>query len=182
MPTVRRAHLRQTRRYARRSARSSGATRDRALRGSRSLGVAKILVAILADEPSEVFGVLCVTVGQKDVLRLQVSVNDPSPMRGREPVGDLNRDIHRPPRRKRGTLEPRTKCLPFEKFGDGVSDALGRPEIVQGEDIRVVQCGNRPRPAGRGPHTGPTEFRGSTCHFTPCSRGHPHRPPRRPIM
>jgi hypothetical protein len=87
---------------------------------------------------------LHVTVsGEKDVLGLQVPVHDAALVRGRESAGDLQREVDRLARVERRPGEPRPQGLSLEELRDGVGDVALDAEIVDGEDVRMRQGGDR---------------------------------------
>ena len=54
--------------------------------------------------------------GQEDVLGLQVAVDDPSLVGGRETAGDLDGMLDRPAGRQPASQEGLTQCLPLEQL------------------------------------------------------------------
>lgn len=80
---------------------------------------------------------------EKDVLRLQVATDDRFRMRGRQPFGQRNGNLHRFGPGDRGTPESLAKRLSVEQLRDRVGDASIRPEIVDGKDVRMRQGGDR---------------------------------------
>jgi hypothetical protein len=87
-----------------------------------------------------------VTVGrQEDVLRLQVAVDDPLLVRGPEPPGDLDRDLHGALRREGSAPEPLAESLSFEQLRDEEGCAVLAADVVEDDDVRVVQGTGGPR-------------------------------------
>lgn len=66
------------------------------------------------------------------------------PMGGTQATGDLNRIAHRCADRKGTGPEPPPQRLTLEQLGNQVQGAFRRPDIVDGEDVRMVQRASRP--------------------------------------
>ena len=81
--------------------------------------------------------------GEEDVVGLEVAVDDPRPVRRRQAVGDGCADLRRLAPAERTTLEPLAQGLALEQLGDRVGDAILGAEIVDGEDVRMVEPGDR---------------------------------------
>ena len=60
-----------------------------------------------------------------------------------ETVGDLNRIIEHRTWRQRSRIHPLAERLALEKLGDDPGRPLMHPDIVNGEDIRVIQAACR---------------------------------------
>src|SRR5262249_11291910 len=60
---------------------------------------------------------------------------------GGEAEGDLNRIVGRTAKRKATRRERLAQSLAFEKLHDGISDVSFAGEIMEGEDVRMRQCG-----------------------------------------
>ena len=94
---------------------------------------------------SEVEDLRAAIVGQKDVLRLDVAVNDSHGVRGAEPVRNLRCDLRGARRREGPRLEPLGQRLALQQLRDRVRDVPVRARVVDGEDARVVQRGDGAR-------------------------------------
>jgi hypothetical protein len=92
----------------------------------------------------------------EDVLRLEVAVDEPLPVRGGESVGDLHRDVERLPRRQ-STLDSRSQRLSLEELHDQVGDGDALPavfdrglaDVEEGADVRMAERGDRARLAAK---------------------------------
>ena len=82
-------------------------------------------------------------LGDEDVLRLQVPVDDPFFMRRSEPACDLRRIVERFAHRQRRRRHPLTKIPTFQQLGDDIRPAFVRAEIVDRQNTGMVQrrCG-----------------------------------------
>ena len=76
---------------------------------------------------------------QHHVAGLQVSMDDPCPMRPIERVGDLNRHRERLRERHWASLESRFERLAFEILHDEVRRAPLFANVIQRADVRVVE-------------------------------------------
>ena len=81
--------------------------------------------------------------GDEDVVGLEVAVDDPRPVRSRKAVGNGRADLRRLAPSHRTTHEPLAQGLALEQLGDRVGDAILGAEIVDGEDIRMIEPGDR---------------------------------------
>ena len=59
------------------------------------------------------------------------------------PLRDLERVVHRLLLRQRPRVEPAAQRLALEQLRDGVGDAVVRAEVVDREDVRMGQRGDR---------------------------------------
>ncbi len=64
-------------------------------------------------------------------------MDDVAGVRGREPLRERERDLHRPPPRERPFLEPGLEGLSLEELRDGPEDAVLGAHVVEVEDVRV---------------------------------------------
>jgi hypothetical protein len=76
-------------------------------------------------------------VRQEDVLGLQVAVNDPPRMSGRESVRDLGAQLRRLPPGHLRSEEARPEALSPEKLGDRVCNPALPSEIENRQDVGV---------------------------------------------
>jgi hypothetical protein len=74
-----------------------------------------------------------------EVLGLEVPMDDPSVVRGREATRDLEAPVDGLLLRDGTGEELRAQRVAFEKLGDRVSDALVSAEVVNREDVRMRQ-------------------------------------------
>src|SRR5262249_58662868 len=90
------------------------------------------------------------------ILRLDVSMNDPGPVRSSERGGDLHCHIERlrhtqiSLRRIHQTL---AQCLSFDVLGDDVMSIFNFADLVNGDDVWVVEGGGRARLLREAAHT-----------------------------
>src|SRR5262249_40942667 len=70
---------------------------------------------------------------------------DPLLVRGGEAERDLDGVLDRPTRRERARGEGAAERLALEELHDGVRDAALAPDVVEREDVRVRERGNRLR-------------------------------------
>ena len=82
-------------------------------------------------------------VGDEDVLGLQVPVDDPLLVGGREALRNLQGVPDGPARREGPAGELRPQRLALEQFRDDVRCALVSPDVVDRKDVRVVECAGR---------------------------------------
>ena len=82
--------------------------------------------------------------GEKDVLRLQVPVDDPPGMGCGKSFGDRDPDLRSLAPGQTLGEQPFPKRLPLEQFHDCVAKFLVLTEIVDREDVRVRQRGHGP--------------------------------------
>ena len=82
-------------------------------------------------------------VGEEDVLGLEVAVDDPFLVRGREGVADLEPVVHGLARRRRTRDQPRAQGLAFEQLHGRVGHAFLAAEVEDGQDARVGEGGHR---------------------------------------
>ncbi len=70
-------------------------------------------------------------------------MDDPLLVRGREPLRDLDRELDTPFARERSrSLELVSQRLTVEELHDGVGNARGEIEIVDGENVRMGERGH----------------------------------------
>ena len=74
---------------------------------------------------------------QKDVLRLEIAVDNAASVGGTERVGDLRRDLDGPAPVERSELESLAQRLAFQQFGHDIERPALAAEVVDGEDVRV---------------------------------------------
>ena len=94
---------------------------------------------------AEVENLGSVTGNEKDVLRLQVAMDDIFRMRGGQAVCDGCRDLDRRFPAKRSFDQPRAKRLSLEELHHREQHRLGDRELVNRDDRRVRQRRNRAR-------------------------------------
>jgi hypothetical protein len=75
----------------------------------------------------------------KEVLRLQIPMDDPLLVRRGEPTSDLDRVIESLARREAGHGEPFAQRLPFEELGNDVRRPLVLAELVNREDAGMIE-------------------------------------------
>ncbi len=81
-------------------------------------------------------------LNQEDVLRLHVAVDDPLPVRGAQPLGDLHEDAARAAPRQRA-LGPQgaPQVLPLQELHRDVDQAVaGLPEVRDVDDVLVADA------------------------------------------
>ena len=84
-------------------------------------------------------------VGEEEVLRLQIAVDDPLRMRGGETVGKLARELERLGRHHRPAREHRAQRRALEQLADDIRLAILLANVVNGDDVRMVQRTGRAR-------------------------------------
>ncbi len=84
-------------------------------------------------------------VGEKHVLRLEIAVDDAARVRRREAVRYCRRDLHRITPRNRALLQPRSQCPALEQLHDRDRSVVDDGELVNREDARVREGGDRAR-------------------------------------
>ncbi len=135
------------------AARSAGSAADRRPDGAAAL---RRLVAGQSGE-AEVEHLDVVAVGDEEVGRLDVAVNDAAAVGGVERLGDLPREVDDPRRRHRPVLDQLTHRDALEPLHDDERLALVLAELVDRTDVRMLQRRGEPRltaepaqPLGRG--------------------------------
>jgi hypothetical protein len=110
--------------------------------------------------------------GHEDVAGLEVAVDDPLRVGCCESSCDLCRDLDRLAQGQWPLLQPLAERLPLEQFGDQVRHALVRADIMQGENVGVIQRGDRARLllSGEGARVG-----GESCRRTLIATSRPSR-------
>lgn len=83
-----------------------------------------------------------VIAGQKEVLRLQVSVDDALGVRGGEPIRDRRADLDGLAPGDRSLLQPIAKRFAFQQFHDRIGNGLVRAVVVDSEDVRMGKRGD----------------------------------------
>ena len=81
----------------------------------------------------------------EDVVRLQVAVDDPLVVRGRQPARDLAGVVDGLPMRQRRCADARAERLPIEQFRDDVRRAVVGADVVDAEDVGVIERADRAR-------------------------------------
>ena len=81
----------------------------------------------------------------EEVLGLQIPVDDPLLMGGREAPGDLERIVHGLLLRNRAGVELSAQRLAFQKLHDGVGDPVLVAEVVDREDVLMGEGRDRLR-------------------------------------
>jgi hypothetical protein len=84
-------------------------------------------------------------VGQEDVVRLDIAVDDPARVGGREAVGDLGGDVDRLLGRERPAPQSLGERFALQKLRHGPRDRAKRARIVDRKDVRVIEGGDSPR-------------------------------------
>jgi hypothetical protein len=86
-------------------------------------------------------------LGDHDVARLQVAMNDALVVRAAKSAGDLEAVLQDLLGRKRALAQTCSECLPLDKLHDEV---IG-PDIIERADVRMIERGNRMRLAVEAP-------------------------------
>ena len=81
--------------------------------------------------------------GEEQVLGFQVAVDDSLLVRGGQPQRDSAGDFGGAAERNRAPIEPLPQCLALEQLHDRESDSRLAAEIVDRENVRVRQGGDR---------------------------------------
>ena len=79
-------------------------------------------------------------VGDKDVCRLNVAMNDALGVSRVQSVGDLNRQTHQLLNFYRVAVDAMLQGLAFEKLHGDEMPAIRLPNLVNRADIGMVQC------------------------------------------
>ena len=77
-------------------------------------------------------------LNEKKIIRLEVAMDDAFLMRCGNAAGHLSRNVECFARRERATSQPLAECFPFEQFGNNVRRAVMQPNVVDGEDVRMI--------------------------------------------
>jgi len=78
-------------------------------------------------------------LGEEEVLRLQVAMDDAFLVRGREALRELQGVAVRLMHRQSSFPQSLAQCDPVQQLGDDVRAALVRPDIVHVEDVGVIE-------------------------------------------
>ena len=81
----------------------------------------------------------------EQVFRLEIAVDDPAGVGGVQPARDLRGHRHGPRDRHGPAVQRLPQRLPLEQLRDGVVHAVVIAEIVNGEDVRMGERGDRTR-------------------------------------
>ncbi len=84
-------------------------------------------------------------LGDEDVLRLEIPVDDAAGVGCGQTVGDLDRDLDRPPRGEVRLPQPLPKAAAAQQLRHDVGHPLVLADVIDGEDVRVVQRTGGPR-------------------------------------
>jgi len=76
---------------------------------------------------------------QKDVVRLEIAVDEPLVVRRGESAGDLHRAVGGSANRQRPLCEAIAERLAVEQFHHGVGAGFVRPDVEDREDVRMRQ-------------------------------------------
>ena len=80
---------------------------------------------------------------EEHVLGLQIAVDDPLLVRCGEAVGDLDADLDRLARRHGAGCETLSKRFSFEQLRDRIRGAVVGADVVNRQDVRMRQRGDR---------------------------------------
>ena len=83
--------------------------------------------------------------GQEDVVGLEVAVDDPLLVGGGEAAGDLDRVVHHLARRQRHPAHALAEGLALQQLAHHVGRAGLVPDVVDGDDVRMVEGAGGPR-------------------------------------
>ena len=86
-----------------------------------------------------------IAVGDEEVRRLDVAVNDAAPVRGVERIGDLAREVEHAMAANRSVFDQLPDGAPFEPLHRDERLALVLAELVDRADVRVLQRGGQTR-------------------------------------
>src|SRR5581483_9972238 len=76
---------------------------------------------------------------QKDVLRLQIAMDDSAIVRGGHAARDGGGVLDRAARRERAARDALAKRLAFEQLQHDVERIAGRAEVVHGDEVRMIE-------------------------------------------
>src|SRR5664279_2533361 len=79
---------------------------------------------------------------QEDVLGLDVSMDDPFPVRRSETFRHLQPDVEGLPQRERSFGQRLTQRLAFQKLHDDKRDSAFLPDVKEGKDVRMREGGD----------------------------------------
>src|SRR5208282_2604842 len=83
--------------------------------------------------------------GEKNVLRLQVAVDDALVVGRRQSLGDLRRIIGSLARRQWAVFQLSAQARALQKFRDNEGRSTLLPNIVYGENVGMIECSHRAR-------------------------------------
>ena len=86
-----------------------------------------------------------IAVGDEQVGRLDVAVDDAAAVRGVERLGDLDREVEHPRGRQRSFFDQLLDGPPFEQLHHDERLPVVLAELVDRADVRVLQGGGEPR-------------------------------------
>jgi hypothetical protein len=72
-------------------------------------------------------------------------VNDPGFVRGREPLGNLLRDLDHPLQSEAAVVHLRAERLSFDQLGDEVLGVAVRADVVDRQDVGMIEGAGRDR-------------------------------------
>jgi hypothetical protein len=101
-------------------------------------------------------------VGDEQVIRLHVAMDDAERVRGGETLRRLPRELDGFRRRQGAALQSRAQRLPFQQLAHEIRRAVVNTHVVNGEDVGVVQLAGRARfllEAVHAPGVGPQSAR-----------------------
>ena len=84
-------------------------------------------------------------VGDEDIFRLQIAMNDPFVVRRRQALRDLRAVVDDSPHRQRRTAQLCPQGLTLQALGDQIRRTLIGADVVNRKNVGVVQRRNRPR-------------------------------------
>ena len=114
-------------------------------RGRGEIGGLGALLLMRQLGEAEVEDLDAAVVGDEEVFGLEVAVDDAFQVRGREPMGDLQRAVDCLARREPPACELRPERLAFEELLDDVGSPLVRADVVDRGDVGVVEDARRLR-------------------------------------
>jgi hypothetical protein len=114
---------------------------DHAERGRARVG--RVAPRDVVAREAEVENLGVAVLREEDVLGLDVPVDDPFLMSGRERLGDLAGDLESPARRHRAGRHRHPQRLALEELADGIANAARLPHVEESQDVGVRQRGDR---------------------------------------
>ena len=82
---------------------------------------------------------------QEEVLGLEVAMHHAGRVGGRQPLAELHRVLHRPPRGQGLALEALAERFPLEQLERQEGHPMVGADVVDGEDVGVIERGDRAR-------------------------------------